>query len=295
LPNAARLYRETFFGGRSLTTDEHYGLFAENLARLSSPHTLCVFNAGSFLAPQANPVELQERIVRLVATHPAIQRLVIESRAELITPQALEPLAAILAAAGKGFTIRVGVETQDDPLRLKKLRKGHTRAQLSAAIQTMAHAHVTPGAYCLLNPAPQLDHRWAVDEAEATLSWVLEELCFAEAYFCATCVAPSTPLERSWQAGEFTPASLWEVWEVLRRTVPDYGRRIHLLPFVDEPSLVAIPSNHVSTGIPEDLSGADGCDLQFHRFFADYRAGVVTAEALLGSFPECTCRPGWMK
>jgi radical SAM enzyme (TIGR01210 family) len=295
LPNAARLYREAFFGGRSLTADEHYGLFAENLAHLSSPHTLCVFNAGSFLAPQANPVELQERIVRRVAAHPTIQRLVIESRAELITPKALEPLAAILAAVGKGLTIRVGVETQDDHLRLKKLRKGHTRARLSAATQTMAHARVTPGAYCLLNPAPRLAPRWAVDEAEATLHWVLGELGFAEAYFCATCVAPATPLERAWRAGEFAPASLWEVWEVLRRTVSEYGRRIHLLPFVDEPSLVAIPSNHVSTGIPEDLRGATGCDLQFHRFLAEYRSGVVSAEALLGSSPECSCRPSWIK
>lgn len=294
LPSAARMFRDAYYAGRPMTSDEHFGLFAENLARLGTPHTLGVFNAGSFLAAEANPVELQFRIVRLVAQHPTIQRLVIESRAELVTQEAIDPLVAILAAAGKSLTIRVGVETQDDDLRLKRLRKGHTRAQMIAAVDVIHRARVLPGAYCLLNPAPHLDHQWAVDEAEATLHWCLEECGFAEAYFCATCVAPGTPLARSWQSGEFRPATLWEVWEVLRRTVPKYGLRIHLLPFTDEPPLIGIPSNHVETGVGEDLQGARGCDLEWHRFLADYRRGAVSEEALLSSAPACSCRPDWI-
>src|SRR5262249_31053883 len=105
LPNAAKQYRDAFFDGRPPTPQEHFELFAENLRRLPHDiHTLAVFNAGSFLASLSNPPELQESIVRLVADHPSIQRLVIESRAELITTAAVHPLATALGNANKRLT-----------------------------------------------------------------------------------------------------------------------------------------------------------------------------------------------
>jgi radical SAM enzyme (TIGR01210 family) len=303
LPLAVRLYLDEYWEGRRLTPAEHLGIFQANLEHLAPAnggiHTVMCFNAGSFLAQLANPLPLQKEVARLIAAHPTVQRFVIEARAELITPEALRVLTDILHPAGKKLTVRVGVETQDDALRTK-VGKGHPRPKLFAAAQAMREAGVTSGGYILLNPAPGLDPAWAMAEAAKSLGFVLgaaaDQLGMDEAYFGATCVAPSvagqeTSLHTEWLAGRFRPAGLWAVWKVSREAVKRYGRRVHLLPMKDEPPLVAVPSNHVPEGIPESLEGAKGCDRAFHAMLECYRATMDPE--VLEHPPQCACRPGW--
>lgn len=295
LPAAARAYREGFFDGHYPVSAEYLGMFSANLEHLAPEsagvHTLMVFNAGSFLSA-ANPIDVQLGIAQMVADHPTLRRLVIESRAELITSPALKLLTGILHPAGKRLTIRVGVETQDDELRLKGLRKGHTRSQLVTAAAVMKDKGVTSGAYVLLNPAPGLETEWAIQEARETIDWILgpwgNELGMEEAYFGATCVAPGTPLADEWAAGRFAPATLWATWRVALYGVRRYGPRVHILPFKDEPSFLAVPSNHVPKGIPQDLEGAAGCDLEFHAMFQRYRETMDPS--FLDYPPKCYCR-----
>jgi radical SAM enzyme (TIGR01210 family) len=310
LPHAATQYREFFYGSRSpLPDSEHLNLFSTNLEAVASPeaaiHTLMVFNAGSFLAEIANSPDLQISITKLVAQHPTIQRFVIESRAGLITQEALMRLMDILGPAGKHLTIRVGVETQNDVLRLKVLKKGHGRKQLYEAVEIMKRCGVNSGGYVLLNSAPFPEMKmvmnkpdasetevseWAMEETAATLDWVLGDLGMDEAYFCSTNVGPDTPLATSWQRGEFHPASLWMVLKVLQRGLKRFSGRIHLLPFRDEPELLAVSSNHVLRGIPQSLQGAQGCDLEFHAMLSRYRESMDPAYLAV---PECNCRPEW--
>jgi radical SAM enzyme (TIGR01210 family) len=288
LPQAVADYREGFFEGRQVPPDTQYEFFLENLSSLSSEtHTLMVFNAGSFLADKANPIPLRMNIVQAIAEHPTIRRFVIESRAELITPAALAPIQEVLFGAKKQLTIRVGVETQDDDLRLKVLRKGHSRKQLQAAVEAMRSLGITSGAYVLLNPAPGLDPNWAVRETQATIDWVLTELEFDETYFGATCVGVGSPLMRAWEKGEFSPATLSMTWEVLQRTVPRYGARVRLLPFEDHPPFLAVPSNHVLGGLPQSLEGARGCDKEFHELLNKFRDSL-SLDGLVP--PSCDCK-----
>lgn len=273
LPNSVREYRAAFYGGESIPDGDHTSLFAQTLCAVLAEgpvHTLAVFNAGSFLAM---PPSVQEAVVREVASSGAVTRLVIEARAPLITRDALAPLAAILDSAGVQLTVRVGVETQDDHLRLKVLKKGHSRGQLNLAAATMRELGVTSGGYVLLAPAPGLKREWAEEEARATIEWVLSPagLCMDEVYFGATCVGPGTPLSLAWEAGEFAPPSLRSVCRVLGRVLPFHAGKVHLLPFADEPAFLAVPSNHVPQGLPESLEGALGCDRDFHRMFQIYR------------------------
>lgn len=310
LPHAATQYREFFYGSQSpLPDSEHLNLFSTNLEVVASAeaniHTLMVFNAGSFLASVANSPHLQVSIAKLVAAHPTIRRLVIESRAGLITEEALMRLMDILNPVGKRLTIRVGVETQNDTLRLKVLKKGHSRKQLHEAVGVMKKCGVNSGGYVLLNSAPSLEikrvmgrldatenevSQWAMAETQDTLDWVLGDLGMDEAYFCSTNVGPDTPLSEAWQRGEFYPASLWMVLKVLREGLKKFSGRIHLLPFRDEPELLAVSSNHVARGIPQNLKGAQGCDIEFHAMLARYRESM---DSKFLSVPECSCRPEW--
>ncbi len=300
LPKAAEGYRQEFFGGRALVPEEHLGIFRANLEHLAPPngdiHTVMVFNAGSFFSDIANPVAVQAEVARMIAEHPTALRLVVESRAELVTLPVLRRLTDILQPAGKSLTVRIGVETQDERLRLKVLRKGHTRRQLLSAVEAMKEAGVASGGYVLLNPAPNLDILWAMEEAERTIGWVLGnaegDLGMDEAYFGPTCVGPGSLLEIEWRKGKFRPASLWAAWKVLHNVAKVYGRRTHLLPFKDEPPFLAVPSNHVPAGIPENLEGAEGCDLEFHGLLQQYRE-TMDLNAL-ENIPACSCKPKWL-
>ena len=311
LPYAASNYREAFFGStKQLAQSDHLDLFSQNFKDIAPPdaniHTLMVFNAGSFLADIANAPETQDSITRQVADHPTIKRFVIESRAELVTDSALKRLTDILDPFKKKLTIRIGVETQNDDLRIKVLRKGHSRKQLHKASELMKKYNVDSGGYVLINPAPANDIRkiinlqatddevmeWVKNEAHETLEWILgsgpDQLGMSEAYFCSTNVGPGTPLTKSWDNGDFRPASLWMVLQVLRKALKSFSGRVHLLPFKDEPALLAVPSNHIPKGIAQDLSNASGCDLEFHNMLNRYRE-TLDPNVLIP--PTCNCMP----
>lgn len=289
LPNAVTAYRVAFYGGAEIPANDHVQLFKKTLAAMlqaDTCHTLMVFNAGSFLAM---PSTVQSEIMREITKLAYVKRVVIEARAPLITHDALIPLLTVLSAADKKLTVRVGVETKDDHLRLKVLKKGHSARQLKHASDVMRELGVTSGGYALLNPAPGLDPQWAVDEAIATLDWILDReqgLGMDEAYFGPTCVGEGSVLAKYWENGEFAPASLNAVFDVLTRTLPRYEGRIHLLPFADTPPFLAVPSNHVKQGLPESLDGAQGCDRAFHSMFQRYRE---TADRSVLHPVACTC------
>jgi radical SAM enzyme (TIGR01210 family) len=293
IPLSVKFYRQEFYGGAEIPAGDHVELFSKTLedVLIEKFHTLIVFNAGSFLAM---PLEIQQAVIEKVARVSFIKRLVIESRAELITVQAVKFLTDLLRHSQKQLTIRIGVETQDDELRLKRLKKGHTRQQLFKAVDILNQFGVISGGYALLNPCPGLDEKWAVKEAEKTIDWILGngsgQLGMKECYFSSANVGVGSPLAIAWEKGRFKPATLWMVLKVLQYGVSRYGSRLHLSSFKDEPPFLAIPSNHKPTGIPQDLSEAQGCDLKFYDIFDSYRQ---TMDSRVLVPPACECRPDW--
>lgn len=294
-PNAVLGFREAFYEGKPVPSEDHIQLFKAVLAKIAPAnkklHTVMIFNGGSFLAMDN---ATQENVVQEIANHPSLQRLVIESRAELVNEAALKRITDILFPH-KELTIRIGVETQNDDLRLKILKKGHSRRQLKEAMEVMKRAGAMNGGYVLLKPAPFLDADLAMEEAARTIDWVLgtgtDDLGMDEVYFSSTNVGIDTPLTEIWRRGDFQPATLWMVYKVLRDAAQTHPYQVHLLPFKDEPELLAVPSNHVPRGIPQNLAGAAGCDLEFHNMFDLYRQ-TMDAEKLVP--PECSCKPDFI-
>lgn len=288
IPNAVVEFRKTFYKGKMISSEDIFNLFRITVAeilRKNRYHTLMIFNGGSFLAM---PDFVQIEIIKETLKY-SVERVVIESRAELITAENIRHLTRIFQLCGKFLTVRIGIETQDDYLRLKVLRKGHTREQLRQSIGILKKYGIASGGYVLLNPAPGLEPEIAINESINTIDWILSELKMDEVYFCSANVGFGTELERAWHQGSFRPANLWMVFKVLNSTLK-YGTRIHLLPFKDEPPFLAIPSNHTPEGIPQNLAGAKECDLIFHEMFEKYRQ---TRELSALKPADCACKPDW--
>src|SRR4051812_5120583 len=173
LPDLAIGFQEKYFEGK-MSTGEHLELFRHVfdaiLSHVPSLHTLMVFNAGSFLSM---PPALQEGIMSMIVSSGSVKRVVVESRAGLITEATLDPLLEMLD--GIRLTVRIGIETKDHHLRTKMLPKGQSYEQLLAASAEMRRLGVDAGGYVMLNPAPGLSKEKALQEARSTISWILEE------------------------------------------------------------------------------------------------------------------------
>ena len=290
IPNAVKEYQNTCNNGAVVSHIDMCNAFADNLARSyrhEPLHTLAIFNGGSFLAMDSL---LQQLIIAQVVVSGA-RRLVIESRAQLVSDEAILNILRELTPHNIKLTVRIGIETQDDRVRAMVLRKGHSRKTLMKAVEIL-HAHnVTVGGYALAAPAPlswiKLVHpylqqydAWVLQEAIATIDVILDEFAMDEVYFCSTCVAPGTVLEALWQQGEYRPASLSLLAAVLAETVEKHLKPIHLLPFRDEPAFVAVPSNHMQNGVRQDEALLHEHDIWFREIMDQYRS-TMNAEAFL--------------
>ena len=307
LPLAVEHIEAAYYAGARVPDGDNWQFFERHFDDQvdSETHTVVIFNAGSFLSDVTNPPELRALITRKVAEHRAVRRLVIEARAPLVTEQTVRGMTEILHPCNTELTVRIGIETKNEYLRNRVLRKGQGNHALQKALDVMKRYGVTSGAYVLLKPAAHPDLRicmqqedateaqintWSMEETRATFDWLLNELSMDEVYFRSTSVAPSTPLETAWKYGCFTPASLWMVLKVLKDGAQQYPGRIHVLPFSDQPPFLAISSNTTPKGIPEDLTGASPEDQAFYEVLKHYRH---TMDPSVLVPPSGTTPPTW--
>ncbi|HCC04802.1 TPA: hypothetical protein DEP58_00670 [Patescibacteria group bacterium] len=296
IPHAVEEYEQMFYGGQHVSDSEIVSLFNKSLTYAieahGAIHTLCLFNAGSFLSDVTNPPHIREQIIDLVCQVPLLSRLIIETRANYVTEKCMHTICAKLGKSNIDLTVRIGVETQNEALRQKILRKGQSDKILRKAVHIIHTYGALVGGYVLLNPAPFSKIKalldlpaetseddiltWAEEEASRSLDFVLghsmHDLNMDEAYFCSTNVGTGTALTRAWKKNDFHPATLRSVCRVLRYGITSYGARVHMLPFTDERTYLAVPSNHVREGIAPDLSNAFACDEHVHAILDTYRA-----------------------
>jgi len=310
IPNAVQEYEQMFYEGQRVSDMQIVSLFNKALTHVvemhDDIHTLCLFNAGSFLSEATNPPQVREQLIDLVRQVPSLSRLIIETRANYVTERSMHALCAKLGQSNIALTVRIGVETQNEALRQKVLKKGQSDNVLRRAVRIIHQYGALVGGYVLLNPAPFSKVRslldlpaetsendilaWAEEEAKRSLDFVLghgmHDLGMDEAYFCSTNVGPDTALTKAWKKDDFYPATLRSVCRVLRYGIASYGARIHMLPFTDERTYLAVPSNHVRRGIAPDLSDALACDQSVHAMLDTYRA-TMNPHVLVEN--PCTC------
>lgn len=293
IPQAVTEYEQMFYGGQRISDAEIVSLFSKTLDHMivtqSNIHTLCLFNAGSFFSDASNPPSVRKQLISVACQTPNLSRIIIETRASDVTEKKMHAVCSELGRNNIDLTVRGGVETQHEILR-QYLKKGQSDKAFRNAVRIIHKFGALMGGYVLLHPAPFSTIRallgspeeteenillWAEEEALRTLDFVLGKppynLGMDEAYFCTTNVGPNTVLASAWEKDDFYPAPLRSVCRVLRRGISLYGTRIHMLPFKDERTFLAIPSNHVRKGIAQNLSDAAGCDREVHAMLDTYR------------------------
>jgi radical SAM enzyme (TIGR01210 family) len=240
---------------------------------------LDLYVSGSFFNPEEIPEEAQRQILSTAAACGRLARVTVESRPEYVTGERLD--AARAALGQLSLEVAIGLESADEQIRLRRIRKGFSWDQFVAAAQRIAVAGAELAVYVLLKPI-DTGEREAIDDAVTTIERVSalgDSLDLRVRIALEPCfVAPATPLAERHAAGDYRPPWLWSVVEVLRRAAHLRPVHVGLSDEQLEPGAVA--------------HNCAQCDPQIRAALARFNRDGRLAELLQ---LDCTCRAAWKR
>ncbi|TAJ44665.1 archaeosine biosynthesis radical SAM protein RaSEA [Methanofollis fontis] len=170
-----------------------------------------IFTSGSFMDPAEVPPAFREEVARAFAG----KVVVIETRPEYVDAEALESMRREI---GTPLHVAMGLETTDDAIREKSIRKGFTFADFIAASERAREAGVGVKAYLLLKPL-FLTEQEAIDDMIRSIAGVTPHCGMISMNACT--VQKGTELERHWRRHAYRPPYLWSILEVLEKARTD--------------------------------------------------------------------------
>ena len=265
---------DKYTGGGPVLESEYIDLFRAGHRLIRGSREINIFNGGSFW--DGLPKRVQSVITSRLAMDPAVKQLNVESRPEFINE---ENVARTLAGLNyKQLRVGIGLETQDDDLRNKKLNKGMTRQRFEAAVKLLKRMNCSVAVYVLMKPHKDVTETCAIAETVATIQYV-HELGADVVLLQAMMVMPDSISHGWYREGEFRPPWLWSVIEAVKQThelMP-----IRLGRFEDSPEPLAIPTN------------CWRCSDEIHSRLDCFRETLDIG--ILNNLPDCSCRTKWQK
>lgn len=194
--------------GAPATAEDLLAQFSSVLQRISSSiKVMKIYTSGSFLDQREVPESVRDKVLDHLSER-GIERLVIESRPEHITP---ERVSACLSRVETEFAI--GLETSSDLIREEVIRKGFTFQDFVQASKVVHEQGGRVKAYLLLK-APHLSEKQALKDA---ISSARAARSYADVLSLNLCnIQRRTYVERLWERGEYRPPWLWSALEVIK-------------------------------------------------------------------------------
>jgi hypothetical protein len=207
---------------------------------------LDLYCSGSFFNDEEIPPAARAALFALAQRElPALRTLLVDTRPEFVTASALAAARAALGREGTPVRLEVaiGLESADDEVRNRLIRKGFSYASFARAAEALAGAGAALAVYLLLKP-PGLEEEAALADVLASgraLCALRERLGLRlRVALEPTLVVLGTPLHEEHRAGRYRSPSLWSV---VRAAVglAELGLPVHVglsdegLPTADRP------------------------------------------------------------
>ena len=222
-----------------------------------------VYTSGSFLDEREIPPNFRDELLQRFS---GVERLLVESRPEFITPDSLSSMP-------RSTTVAIGLESSDDDVLRNSVRKGFRVQDFVESAKVLKDLDMMLRTYLLLKP-PYLNEAAALDDAKSSVD-------FASNYSDEISLNPlnvqkGTLVERMWKRGDYRPPWLWSLLEVLRCA----------------PSDTRIMSSPSGGGSPRGVHNCGTCDAKIleavKAFSFSQRQEDLTVE-------ECTCKGDWLR
>jgi hypothetical protein len=224
-----------------------------------------IYTSGSFLDPLEMPEEARAKILEDLQSR-GIEKLVIESRPEYITQNRIEEC---LSSIKTEFAI--GLETANDLIRQKIIRKGFTFQEFIDAAMTVHDMGGKVKAYLLLKP-PFLSEGAAIRDAIISAKAARQHADILSLNLCN--IQRGTVVERLWEHGEYRPPWLWSAVEVLKNVS---------YPIICDP---------VGAGARRGPHNCGECDAAIAKAI---RSHDLTQDPGIFDDLDCNCKVAWQK
>jgi radical SAM enzyme (TIGR01210 family) len=194
--------------GAPATADDLMVQFLAATKKLSDEDRVVkIYTSGSFLDPLEMPEEARAKILADLRSR-GIEKLVIESRPEYITPVRVEECLSMIDTE-----FAIGLETANDLIRQKIIRKGFTFQDFVDAAKTIHSQGGKVKSYLLLKP-PFLSEGEAIRDAISSARAAGSHADILSLNLCN--IQRGTLVERLWERGEYRTPWLWSSVEVLK-------------------------------------------------------------------------------
>ena len=271
----------SFGAGRVVSTEEYEAQIHGALRQIPRDHTgpveVDLFVSGSFFNPNEVSPEAQDLLLRRVAGASMVRRVLVETRPEYVTGDAVT--RALAAAGDVALEVGIGLESADLRILRDRIRKGFTWEDFEGSARLLARTGASLLVYLLLKPMAT-GEREAIEDVVASARKVFV-LTHAIGLTARVAVQPcfvgaGTELEDAFRAGEYRPPRLWSVVEAVQRIAP-LGQL--LVGLSDE--------GQDTAAVPR---GCDRCDGEVRRALGDFN---VTQDPGPLTALDCVCRAEW--
>jgi radical SAM enzyme (TIGR01210 family) len=261
--------------GAEVPEDALLGQFEKAMEKFDGHRIVKIFNSGSFLDDLEVPPAVRTKILRALADKDV--RIVIESRAEFVTQEALDEVKKSSA----DIEIALGLETVSELVNKLCVNKGSGLNDYLRAVELISGNGLRVRTYLLLKP-PLLSENDALKDVWQSMEHIRDKTDVIS--INPVNVQKGTVVERLWKNNQYRPPWLWSLLEILKRVRSwqgDGGRR---------PMVVSSPSG---AGTRRGVHNCKKCDktmLSSVRRFSQTQDSSVIEEALK---QDCVCKEEW--
>jgi hypothetical protein len=249
---------------QGITTKDLRVQLASVKGKYSGEPMVKIYTSGSFLDEREIPAEIRQEILE---EFPQAKKIIFETRPEFVTDEVLETLPK------ERLLVALGLESADDGVLRRSIRKGFTVADYAKAAETLKRHTIPVRTYLLLKP-PFMTEASAIRDTTASIT-------FARKYSESISINPvnvqsGTVIEEMWRRGDYRSPWIWSLVEVLKAGWRQEG-----------PRLFSSPSG---AGTLRGVHNCDKCDRKVldavQRF--SFEQNPKYLEGL-----ECGCRDEW--
>ena len=251
--------------------------------------TLLMSPSGSMFDDREVAPDLR-RALWALARDSAFDRVLTESRAELVNERVVREARSILA--GKELAIEIGLESSDPWILRHCVNKGLELDTVDRAIERSRELDVPLTVNVSLGTA-FLTPAEAVDDAVATVRWALDAGA-TDAVVFPLLVRRWTVLGHLFEHGRHEQTSLWALVEVLMRLGPAAASRVSIAWYRNyDAQLTDQPSHPLS--VVAAPTTCPRCETVVLRGLDDYRDSGEFATILQLDAHSCPCHDEWRR
>ncbi len=203
---------------QGITIEDLRAQLASVKGKYSGEPMVKIYTSGSFLDEREIPSELR---LEILGAFPQAQKIIFETRPEFVTDEALESLPK------EKVLVALGLESADDEVLRRSIRKGFTVADYVKAAENLRRHSIPVRTYLLLKP-PFMTEARAIRDTSAAIE-------FARQYSESISINPvnvqsGTIIEDMWRRGDYRSPWIWSLVEVLKAGWKEGGPRLFSSP-----------------------------------------------------------------